>query len=107
MKYIVNPWNNFCRIFELPERYPTEFCFNGSHPVNFQLVDWFYPTSVPQAAVPKNIWEENVGPVKNEDIEINHDDLVLKLLPFLKNKSYIKSSKKYLFIADFGMSFIF
>lgn len=90
MKYIVNPWNNFCRIFELPEKYPTDYCFGGGHRVNFQLIDWFYPTEVSQAAVSKEVWEKEVGPIKDQDVEVDHEELKAKLLPFLKKKFYIK-----------------
>lgn len=107
MKYIVNPWNNFCRIFELPVRFPSDYCFGGGHPVNFQMIDWFYPTEVPQAAVPKEVWAEKVGPVKDQDVEIDHEELKSKLLPFLQGKQYIKPGREYLFMSDFGMTFTF
>ncbi len=107
MKYIVDPWNNFCRVFELPEEYPKEYCFNGGHPVNFQLVDWFYPTTVPQAAVSKEEWELKVGPIKEQEVGINHEELAAELTPFLKEKVYTKPERQYLVICDFGMAFTF
>lgn len=107
MKYIVNPWNNFCRIFELPEKYPSEFCFSGGHRVNFQLIDFFYPTEVAQAGVSKETWIEKVGPLADQDVEVDHDELKSRLLPGLKEKLYVKPSREYLFMSDFGMTFTF
>jgi len=107
MKYIVTPWDNFCRIFELPGRFPSGYCFGGGHPCNFQLIDWFYPTEVSQAAVPKEVWEKEVGPVKDQDVEYDHEELKKRLMPFLKEKTYVKPGRTYLFMADFGMTFLF
>lgn len=107
MKYIVNPWNNFCRIFELPEKYPTSFCFGGGYPVEFQLIDWFYPTEGSQAGVSKEVWGKLVGPVEEQNIEIDHEELKAELVPFLQEKQYTKKGRTYLFMADFGMTFLF
>ena len=49
MKYTIDIWNNFCRVFMLPEKYCNDFCFNGGHPTNFQMIDWFCPTDMGQA----------------------------------------------------------
>lgn len=29
MKYLVDGWNNFCRVFEIPESYPDGYLFGG------------------------------------------------------------------------------
>ena len=107
MKYIVNPWNNFCRVFEIPEEFPTDFCFGGGHPVNFQMVDWFNPTRLSQAGVSKEEWAKKVGPVEDQDVEIDHETIKADLLPFLRKKMYVKPGRKYLLMSDFGMMFIF
>jgi len=108
MKYIADPWNNFCRIFELPEKqYSLGYCFNGGHPVTFTMVDWFYPTTVPQAACSKEVWEKEVGPLKDQEVEIDHEELQSTLLPFLQEKQYVKPGRQYLFMSDFGMTFLF
>ena len=107
MKFIVDPWNNFCRIFELPETYPKGYCFGGGHPTNFQLIDWFYPTEVSQAAVSKEVWEEKVGPVKDQEVEVDMYELSEKLIPFLEKKEYAKKGRQYLVICDFGGTFLF
>ena len=61
MRYKVDGWNNFCRVFELPAEYPEDFCFGGGHPVSIQMVDWFNPVpDVSMAGCSKEVWEEEV-----------------------------------------------
>jgi hypothetical protein len=79
---------NFCRVFELPNNYPEDFCFNGGVPVTFKMVDWFEP--VPLQMQDKT-WEE----------------IETKLKEFLRCKVYVKPNRKYILITDFGKSFIF
>lgn len=106
MKYKVDGWNNFCRVFELPDAYPIGYCFGGGHRVNFQLVDWFYPVpGISMAAVSKEVWKEKVG--KIEITEIDLDVLEKEIVTFLKQKEYVKPGKQYLIIYDFGGSTIF
>lgn len=31
----------FYHVFRLPPAFPSEYCFGGGVPVNFQMVDWF------------------------------------------------------------------
>lgn len=108
MKCTVNPWNNFCRVFELPKEYPTGFCFNGGYPGEMLMVDWFNPVGeVPQAAVTKEVWQEKVGDPAEQDLEVDIDELGEKLLPFMKAKQYIQPGRTYLIIFDFGGSLIF
>lgn len=107
MKYTVNPWNNFCRVFELPEKFPTDYCFSGGNPVNFKLVDWFSPVNIPRAAVSKEVWAKRVGDVTEQDVEIDHETHKSFLLPFLQGKQYVKSCREYLFLSEFGMAFVF
>jgi len=105
-EFIVDGWNNFCRVFEMPVEYPTGFCFGGGKPVNFQMVDWFEPVSgLPQPAVSKKIWEDNVGEIETKIITIA--ELMEKLIPFLSDKSYVQAGRKYLVITNFDASFIF
>jgi hypothetical protein len=106
MKYKVDGWNNFCRVFELPDMFPSEFCFGGGHPVTFKIIDWFNPIpDVGQPAVSKEIWKEEVGEIEVK--EVIHDEIVAKLVPFLQKKQYITEDKKYLVMCDFGASFTF
>ena len=64
MNYKVDSWNNFCRVFMLPEEYPEDFCFNGGHPVNFQMVDWFNPVAHDDLFLPAISKEEWIEKAK-------------------------------------------
>jgi hypothetical protein len=105
MKYTVDIWNNFCRVFELPEEYIDEFCFGKGHHTNFQMVDWFCPTDMGQAACSKEVYLKEVGEIKTREVTL--DELFNSLVPFLKDKIYVHNGKKYLVICDFGAAFIF
>lgn len=106
MKYTVDGWNNFCRIFELPEHYPQGYCFGGGKPVNFQMVDWFNPVQgIPQPAVSKEIWREKVGEIKTKETDEN--ELRETLLPWVMKKNYLKPGRKYLILFDFGAAITF
>ena len=84
--------NNFGRVFELPEKYPEGYCFNGKQIVQMEMVDWFNPW--PGGTIsgdPPETWEE-----------------VVKILrPFLMKKNYVKPGRQYILITDFGESLIF
>ena len=106
MKYKVDGWNNFCRVFELPEKYTGEYCFGGGNPVMFLMVDWFYPvTGIDQPAVSKKVWRKKVGEIKVEEIDI--DELSEKLVPWLCEKEYVKPGREYLVLCDFGAAIRF
>ena len=89
--YDVDGWNNFCRVFELPQEYSEEFCFGGGQPTNFQMVDWFNP----------------VSPVSADSKPIDLDELELTLVPWLRQKKYVKPGRRYLVLYDFGASTTF
>lgn len=106
MKYNVDGWNNFCRVFELPARFSSEFCFGGGIPTNFQMIDWLNPVpDIGQPAVSKEVWRKKVGEIKVK--EIDHDELRGFLVPWLKMKQYIKQGETYIVICDFGACFTF
>lgn len=106
MKYQVDGWNNFCRIFELPDQYPEKYCFSGGHPVTMVMVDWFNPVpEVPIAAVTKEVWEKEVGEIV--PFELDHDNFCNAILPFLQGKQYIKEEHNYLLLCNFGLSLAF
>ncbi len=106
MKFQVDMWNNFCRVFELPENYPQDFCFDGGLPVNFQMVDWFDPVQgVGRAVVTKEVWEETIGAIEVE--EVNGDELAAILIPFLQRKQYVKPKRVYIILCEFGAVFLF
>lgn len=106
MKYKVDGWNNFCRVFELPAQFSSEFCFGGGIPTTFQMIDWFNPVpDLGQPAVSKEVWKKKVGDIETK--EIGHDELGSFLIPWLKMKHYIKQGKDYIVICDFGACFTF
>jgi len=82
---MINEMNNFCRVFELPDEFPTGFCFGGGYPVTFKMIDWFNP--IPPIELNENTkWEDYISGIKE----------------FILEKQYIKVGKKYLLITDFG-----
>ncbi len=106
MDFEVDGWNNFCRVFELPEQYPNGFCFGGGRPVNFQMVDWFNPVrDISQPAVSKDVWREKVGEIEVKKVTTEH--LEKELIPWLRDKPYVKPGKEYLVLCNFGAAIKF
>ena len=106
MKYSVDHWNNFCRVFEVPEILSTEYCFGGGVPVLFKMVDWFYPIpDVGQAAVSKEVWEKEVGQIV--PVEVDLEELEKTLISFLREKRYANPGRTYLVLYEFGGSSVF
>ena len=106
MKYQVDGWNNFCRVFELPEFYPNGYCFGGGHPVDFQMVDWFNPVpDIGQPAVSKEVWREKVGEIEIKEVSLGwlHENLI----SWVSEKQYVKPEKEYLILCDFGAAIRF
>ena len=87
---------NFCRVFELPVKYPTDFCFGGGHLVEFKMVDWFNP-----------IPNFELMPEYKDKMKTWDDVKKFLLDDFLLEKNYVKQNALYLLITDFGESFIF
>lgn len=85
--YKVDKSNNFCRVFEVPEKYPKGFC-NPAVPVEFKMVDWFNP-------IPPEVNTVNLEKLRND------------LVPWLKGKIYIKPGRSYLVLFDFGATLTF
>jgi|SRR3990167_7275602 len=106
MKYTVDGWNNFCSVFELPERYPSGFCFGGGIPVTVTMVDWFNPVSgMGQPAISKEQWVKKLGEFQTE--EVSDDGLRESLLPWVSMKNYVKKGRTYLILCNFGASLTF
>lgn len=83
---------NFCRVFEVPDTFPTDFCFCGGLPTTFLMVDWFNPW--PNSLIDSkecNTWE----------------DVVDILLPYIKAKKYIKPGRRYIIITEFDKILMF
>ena len=106
MIYSVDGWNNFCRVFEIPESYPKGYWFDAGKPVNFVMVAWFNPISdVDQITVSKEVWQEKVGEIEIK--EITHDELYESLIPWLLKEHYVKLGRDYLVLCDFGAALQF
>lgn len=84
----VNKNCNFCRVFELPQSYSSEYCFGGGIDTNFKMVDWFNPLSTSYEDL---TWKENKK----------------RIIDFIKEKNYIKNNRSYLIITNFGKAIIF
>lgn len=113
MIYQVNGFNNFCRVFQLPAKYPEGYCFGGGLPTTFVMVDWFNPVpELPQLGISEKKYQELIqsGELVDDGShtkEVNSDELQKSLTDFLKQKNYVKEEAKYLVITNFGMSFTF
>lgn len=92
--YTYSAEDNFCRVFRLPASYPSDFCFNGGHPVPFLMVDWFNPIN-----------PINVASVVRKTI--SHSTLVEILVPYLRAKPYFNERFQYLVLCDFGAALVF
>lgn len=100
MLYKVDGWNNFMHVFEVPETFPNEYCFNPV-PVNFNMVDWFNPVQgLPVPSVTKEVWKEKVGEIEVKSV--TQEYLEQSLIPFVEGKQYVKPERTYIIICDFG-----
>jgi hypothetical protein len=106
MTFTIDNWTNFARVFEIPEEYPEGFLFGGGKPVNFLMVDWFTIGTVPTAAVPREVFIEEVGEDKIDTEEFTHQELADILTPFLKGKDYTKEGRSYLVLCTCGVALI-
>lgn len=91
MIFVVTQITNFCRVFELPLKYPNDYCFSGGIPVELKMVDWFNPFP-----------EVTIDTLLQVDTE-----LLYKVIgSFVLNKNYIVRGRWYLVIFDFKASII-
>ena len=108
MNYYVDGWTNFCRVFELPDSFSSDFCMGGGIPTTFIMVDWFCPVQgIGQPTVSKKEWIAHFGDLKDMEDMINGDSLREQLAVFLRKKNYVKPGKMYVVICDFNFSFTF
>lgn len=91
----VTQLNNFCRVFELPEKYPESFCFGGPIPTLMGMVDWFNPVYSPH------------GPFGELPDTVGYDWIQENTVPFLLKKPYVKPGRKYLVLFEFGAAVTF
>lgn len=95
MKYTITEATNFLRVFRLPAKFPSGYCFGGGHEVRFQLVDWFNAFS-PMDEFPKEFENGDAGYL--EHIE--------ELRQFIAGKKYVQAGFVYLAVTDYGDSFL-
>jgi hypothetical protein len=113
MKYQVNGFNNFCRVFQLPNSYPKGYCFGGGLPTVFVMVDWFYPVKgLPQWSIPEKHYNELIekGELVDDGThskEVDSLELQNSLTDFLKQRNYVIQGQTYLVICNFGFVFTF
>lgn len=96
MTFNITERNNFTRIFRIPNEFPSDFCFGGGHPVNFQLVDWFNP--IPQ----EELWSGKVKNLTEEELA-KHREAIRE---FIKVKNYYDPEFKLLAMSDYGDVFL-
>ena len=96
MKFTVTADTNFIRIFQMPQEFPSDFCFQGGHDVNFNLVDWFNPIDQ------MSFWGGKEIVLQGEYLEEKRD----KIARFIKTKKYFDHNFKYLAMTDYGDVFI-
>ena len=96
MKTQVTETNNFIRIFRIPNQFPSDFCFGGGHPVNFQIVDWFNP--IPQ----EELWSGKTKTLSEKELEEYRGSI----REFIKVKNYYDPEFKFLALCDYGDVFL-
>ena len=88
--------NNFMRIFRIPNQFPSDFCFGGGHPVNFQIVDWFNP--IPQ----EELWSGKTKTLSEKELEEYRGGI----REFIKVKNYYDPEFKFLALSDYDDVFL-
>lgn len=97
----VDAWNNFCRVFELPDKFLSDYCFGGGISTTFKMVDWFNPVpDIFTAGCSKEIYRKEVGEIEVK--EVSYHDLFNPIINFVKEKNYYNPHKTYLIICNFG-----
>ena len=93
LKQIARTDANFCRVFELPAAFPSDFCFGGGIPVTLRMVDWFNPIPNPDI------------PMLGSDYPATWEECESMMRDWLSQKMYVKPGRTYLVITDFGKAF--
>jgi len=107
----VTGFNNFCRVFELPEKFSSEYCFGGGITTTFKMVDWFNPLPLPQWAISEDQYKKLI---ESGDMEESPDHSAeytesteADLIAFIQKKKYCINGRKYLVIFNFDHVLIF
>lgn len=93
LKALAETSENFCRVFEVPETFPSSF---GRAPVTFQQVDWFHP-------LPRESMREEYPELEALTWEIFR----AALMEFVQEKVYVRPGRRYLILTEFGEAFVF
>ncbi len=96
MKITVTQENNFIRIFRIPNEFPSDFCFGGDHPVNFQMLDWFNPISQ------EELWSGKPKELTDKELEEYRE----AIREFIKVKNYYDPDFKFLALSAYGDVFL-
>lgn len=94
---VIKLTDNFCRVFEMPDRLSEEPCFESSIPHEFNMVDWFYPVDT--------LFDE-VKTSGELRAYVNLERMEDKLRDFIVHKIYYRPEKSYLVITDFDFAFV-
>lgn len=95
MKLRLTKATDFLRIFRLPTEFPTEYCFGGGHPVEFQLIDWFNV-----AGGPLDLGKEfSRG-------DPDYERYIKELSDYMREKKWFDPSYTYMVLTDFGDVFL-
>ena len=98
MKFRVTEATNFVRIFRLPNKFPSGYCFGGGHPTSFQLVDWFNPFSQ------EDFWDNAAKDIDSGELSyIKH---IQRLKEFIKEKKYFNAQCTFMALTDYGDVFL-
>ncbi len=98
MKWTITYATNFVRIFRLPNKFPSDYCFSGGHPTMFVLVDWFNPFGQ------EDFWEDKTKEFDGNDIEyLKH---IEEFKDFIKAKKYFNSNFTFMALTDYGDAFV-
>jgi len=98
MEYKVTYANNFIRIFRLPNEFPSDYCFQGGHPVTITLIDWFNPFDQ------QDFWGDKTKEFDStEEWYLKH---LKELADFIKLKKYFNPEYTYMALADYGDAFV-
>ena len=97
-KYKITEATNFLRVFCLPDKLPSDYCFGGGHPSIFTVIDWF------NAIPPQSLWEKDE--IVYEEDGREYQELRRELCDFIKGKKYYNTLKTFMILTDYGDIFL-
>jgi len=91
--YQVTVDNNYCRVFEVPSKMVKKDEYKEPVHVVFKLVDWFVPIRDVRIGIPRVLSCEFL------------EDAMLDVRSIVESRGYYQSSKEYIVVTNFGLSF--